>query len=331
MYNFAFAVCVFLNTVCIFISLRRDVYSFKVVSSGKVKKVIMRTGVSENVRTPEEMEFSEYLGDGADVAVIKKTDFVSDFFARRRERPKSTAALKIFLPVCLGVAVIFFFLAKFAMDQTVAESFGTAYATFLMTAPFAAFFSYAYPIYLASRRAYTYNSAIVGDKTPEEYENTAVVAFRDEDAFPAGKIKVRGIKIFADRNIENVVYYASSVFSKLGGPLSSVFRQATLNSVNSEDVEIREIANEGVCAMVDGKISVLRRCRNRAMRSTRDSRTSGFSISPVNRSLLQNSIFSTIPPRILCISCVIWRMRAYAFRSEQQTLVLTTAFCMTIR
>ncbi len=259
MYNFAFAVCVFLNTVCIFISLRRDVYSFKVVSSGKVKKVIMRTGVSENVRTPEEMEFSEYLGDGADVAVIKKTDFVSDFFARRRERPRSTAALKIFLPVCLGVAVIFFFLAKFAMDQTVAESFGTAYATFLMTAPFAAFFSYAYPIYLASRRAYTYNSAIVGDKTPEEYENTAVVAFRDEDAFPAGKIKVRGIKIFADRNIENVVYYASSVFSKLGGPLSSVFRQATLNSVNSEDVEIREIANEGVCAMVDGKNIVIGR------------------------------------------------------------------------
>lgn len=259
MYNFAFAVCVFLNTVCIFISLRRDVYSFKIVSSGKVKKVIERTAASENVRTPEEMEFSEYFGEGSEVAVIKKTDFVSDFFARRREKPKSTFAMKIFLPVCLGISVVFFFLAKFAADLTVAESFGTAYAAFLMCAPFAAFFSYTYPIYLASRRAYTYNSAIVGDRTPEEYENTAAVAFRDEDAFPAGKIKVKGIKIFADRNIENVVYYASSVFSKLGGPLSTVFRQATLNSVNSEEVEIREIANEGVCAMVDGKNIVIGR------------------------------------------------------------------------
>ena len=259
MYNFAFAVCVFLNTVCLFISLRRDVYSFKIVSSGKVKKVLARSDSESDTVMPEEAEFSEYLGEGAQIASIQRTDFVTDFFARRKENPKSKAVLKIFVPVCFGIAVLFFFLARFGMDMTVSASFGAAYATFLMSVPFVAFLSYSYPIYLASRRAYTYHSAIVGDKTPEEYENTSVMAFRDEDAFPAGKIKIRGIKIYADRNIENVVYYASSVFSKLGGPLSTVFRQATLNSVISEDVEIREMANEGVCAMVDGKNIVIGR------------------------------------------------------------------------
>ena len=259
MYNFAFAVCVLLSTVCLFISLRRDVYSFKIVSSGKVKKVIARADAESNLRTPEEIEFSEYLAGSSQAASIKKADFISDFFARRSENPKSKSILKIFVPVCFGISVIFFFLAKFGMDLSVSQSFGATYATFLMSVPFTAFLSFSYPIYLASRRAYTYHSAIVGDRTPEEYENTGVIAFRDEDAFPAGKIKIRGIKIYADRNIENVVYYASSVFSRLGGPLSTVFRQATLNSVISEDVEIREIANEGISAMVDGKNIVIGR------------------------------------------------------------------------
>ena len=259
MYNFAFAVCVFLNTVSLFISLRRDVYSFKIVSSGKVKKVLARSDSESEIVMPEESEFAEYLGEGAQIASIQKTDFVTDFFARRREKPKSKSLLKIFVPVSFGVAVLFFFLAKFAMELTAAESLGAAYAAFLMSAPFAAFLSYSYPVYLASRRAYTYHSALVGDRTPEEYENTGVMAFRDEDAFPAGKIKIRGIKIYADRNIENVVYYASSVFSRLGGPLATVFRQATLNSVISEDVEIREMANEGICAVVDGKNIVVGR------------------------------------------------------------------------
>ena len=259
LYNFPLAVCVLLNTIHLFIGLRRDVYSFKVVSSTKVKKVMTRISDENNLRTPEEMEFSDYLGDDADVCMVKRSDFVSDFFARRKEMPKSKSVLKIFVPVCFGIAIVFFFLSYFVASESVAASFGAAYAVFLMSAPFAAFLSYGYPLYLASRRAYTYNSAIVGDRSPEEYGNAAVIAFRDEDAFPAGKIKVKSIKIYADRNIENIIYYASSVFSKIGGPLATVFKQATLNSTNSEDVEIREIAGEGVSAMVDGKNVVIGR------------------------------------------------------------------------
>lgn len=259
MYNFAFAVCVFLNSVSLFISLRRDVYSFKIASSSKVKKTLSRIDEDDNIRTPEEMDFSDYLGSQSQIRALCKTDFVTDFFARRKENPKAKKVMRLFIPISFGIAVVIFLLAQFAVKNELSESIGIAYATFLMTVPFAAFLSYCYPMYLAARRAYTYNSAIIGDKTPEEYSDTAVIAFRDEDAFPAGKIKVKGIKIYADRNIENVIYYASSVFSRLGGPLSTVFRQATLNSVNSENVEIREIASEGVCAMVDGKHIVVGR------------------------------------------------------------------------
>jgi cation transport ATPase len=55
------------------------------------------------------------------------------------------------------------------------------------------------------------------------------------------------------------MYYVASVYSKLGGPLATVFKQATLNSVISSDIEILEIAEDGVSAMVDGKNIVLGR------------------------------------------------------------------------
>ncbi len=258
LYNFPFAICVFLNVMNMFVTLRRDVYSFKVVSSAKAKRMLARAS-ADNERIPEKVEFSEYLGEDEDICTIKKADFISSFFAHRDEKPRSKFLLKIFVPECVIFSVLFFMVSYFVMDNDLTTSLGTAYSSFLMSAPFCSFIAYSYPLYLASRRAYTYRSAIIGDKTHENYDATAVVAFRDEDAFPVGRAKVKSLKLYADRKIENVMYYASSVYSKIGGPLATVFKQATLNSIISNDIEIREISKDGVSAMVDGKNIVIGR------------------------------------------------------------------------
>ncbi len=250
LYNFPLAVCVFLNTVSLFISLRRDIYSFRVISSSNVKKMLVRLGDESKEVTPEEKEF---VGEGAEVCLIKRADFVSNYFACRKEMPASKKALKIFLPLSLLVAVVFFFLAKFAAGEDVIESLGVAYASFFMCVPFAAFISYTYPIYLASGRAFACRSAIIGDKNAERYRNTSVVALRDKDAFPVGKTQVKNIRLYGDRKIENAIYHAASVFAKVGGPLATVFRQAALNGVYSDGVEIAELADNGIKAIVDGQ------------------------------------------------------------------------------
>ena len=258
LYNFPFAICVFLNILNVFITLRRDVYSFKVVSSMRPKQVLVRAG-SENEGVPERMDFSDYLAEDENVCTVRKTDFISSFFAHREEKANSKFLLKIFIPECLIFSALFFIVSYFVMNNSMTVSLGTAYSSFLMSAPFSAFIAYSYPLYLASRRAYTYHSAIIGDKTHENYERTAVVAFRDDEAFPAGKTKVKSLKLYADRKIENVMYYASSVYAKIGGPLATVFKQATLNSVISADVELLEVSENGVSAMVDGKNIVIGR------------------------------------------------------------------------
>ncbi len=258
LYNFPFAVCVFLNTLYVFIRLRRDIYSFKTISVSGTKKVIDLASF-EMDRIPERVDFAEHLEEDENVCTLKKTDFISSFFAHRKEGVRTRVLLQIALPAGLLIAIAFFFVSMFAMDNTAAQSLGTAYAAFMMTVPFAAFITYSYPLYLASRRAYTYHSAILGETPDEKYKKTAVLALRDDEVFPADRTKVKGLKLYGDRKIENVMYYASSVYTKIGGPLATVFKQATLNSVTSKDVEIREMSRDGVSAMVDGKNVVIGR------------------------------------------------------------------------
>ncbi len=252
LFNFPFGICVFLNAMKIFLSLRQDVYSFKVISASGEKKILSRTAVRyEDV--PEQAAFAANIGPSDTICTIKRTDFISSFFAHRGEKSTSKFLLKIFIPECFVFSIIYFVISFFIMENSLVTSFGTAYAAFLMCIPFTAFLTYVYPVYLASRRAYSYHSAILSDKTHDNYDKTAVIAFRDEDAFPAGRTKVKSLKLYGERKIEDVMYYASSVYSVLGGPLAPVFKQATLNSEISKDVEIRELAPDGASVMVDGK------------------------------------------------------------------------------
>ena len=98
LYNFPLAVCVFLNTVAMHISLRRDIYSFRVASSHNVKKMLVRMGDISDEVTPEEKDF---VGEGAEVCLIKRADFVSDYFACRKEMPASKNPCAFFFPSAL--------------------------------------------------------------------------------------------------------------------------------------------------------------------------------------------------------------------------------------
>ena len=259
LYNFPFAVCVVLDLLFVYYRCRRDIYSFSVLASSHDKSALV-LGDSEE-ETLSEAEYFMHSGKSESIRFgeVKSVNFVDGYFAHASETPSIQAPLKIFIPVCLAVSVAFFFCALCVMKCTVAESIGISYATFMMCMPFSAFLAYCYPLYLAARRAHSYHSAILCDKTPDEYRNSSMVVFRDTEAIPAGKAKVKSIRLYGDKKIDNAIYYASSIYSVIGGPLEDVFRSAALNSVSSENVQIREISAEGVCAMVDGKNIVIGR------------------------------------------------------------------------
>lgn len=153
-----------------------------------------------------------------------------------------------------GISFIVFLISIIAIDGCdFYQSMTNAYVTFLMTAPLSVFLSFAYSSYLGAARAYSHGAAILSEATPEKYGNTAVITFTDEDAFPVDRIKLKSVKVMDNNNIEKVIYYASSVFSKIGGPLAAVFKAASLDTASSDNVEIKELSDHGIDAVVDGK------------------------------------------------------------------------------
>lgn len=257
LYNFPFAVCVFLNALSVFYTMRRDILSFKILSSSYEKQVIELHDADEEL-PPETVDFSDRLADkGAIFGTLRSADFIEDYFAHKAEDAKAKRSLRLFIPFCLLISVLIFLCSFFVMKHTVAESLGVAYASFMMCAPFSAFVSYYYPLYRSSRRAYAFRSAILCDKTPERYSGAGFVTFCDTDAFPSDQTKVRGIKLYGDRKIDRAIHYAHLVYGALGGPLADVFARADLHSEKTEEVKLREVSKDGVCALIDEKNIVI--------------------------------------------------------------------------
>ena len=259
LYNFPLAVCVFLNLLFVYYRLRRDIYSFAILSSSGDKRAVVLETSDEEALSEAEQSITADASETVKFGSIKRVNFIDGYFRHCAEAPNAQGSLKIFIPFCIAVSVAFFCCSLWLMGYTVPESLGVAYATFMICAPGSVFLDYCYPLYLAARRAKNYNSAILCDKTPDVYRDFSMVVFRDTEAIPSGKAKVKSIRLYGDKKIDNAIYYASSIYSAVGGPLAEVFRNAALNSVSSENVQIREISNEGVCAMVDGKNIVIGR------------------------------------------------------------------------
>ncbi len=257
LYNFPFAVCVLFNTLFVYFSLRRDMYSFSILSSSENKRAVVLNETVKTIPSDKEECAEPEIDMGGSYGKVKYVKFIDGYFAHKDELSSAKLPLRIILLFCFGISVVFFLCALLVMRHSVAESLVVAYATFMMCAPFSAFLAYSYPLYLAARKIHSCKSAILCDKTPDLYQNVSVIAFRDTEVFSSGQAKVKSIRLYADKKIDNAIYYASSIYSAIGGPLADVFKKAALNSVSSENVEIVEVCPEGACAMVDGKNIVI--------------------------------------------------------------------------
>ena len=255
MFNFPFAVCVLFCLAATFISVRKEIFTFKIISSRKNKFAVTLMRGGNNL--PETVEFAENLSENSKVYQVVNAEFVDGYLSRKRERPKSYKKLRVLVPVIFVVSVIYGVLSAIVAEAGAYQSVSNAYVSFLMCAPVAIFLACELPMYMSSIRAYSNSSAIIGDAAPEMIEDMSVVAFTDNDVFQGDGVRIKGVKVIENNKIENVIYYASSAFSLVGGPLAKLFKQATLDSVTPENVELRVLSDMGIDAMVDGKHIVI--------------------------------------------------------------------------
>ncbi len=262
LYNLPTAAAVLLALIYEFMNLKRSVFGFNVISSKRKKLVV--SPVSDATESLEREVFGEYVPADARIIRVAKTDFVDGFFAKTECKGLTRPVIGILIPSVLVVAAAFFFIAYFR-TQSLYTSFSLAFQTVTAVTPLSAFIIYSLPYYLASKRAYDNDSAVIGDAAFGDFADPSVISFEDKEVFPNGGVKVTSIKVYGNNRIDEIIYNLASAFTKVGGPLAEVFGKASHDLGHSENVEIEEVEEDGFTVTVDdisvslGKASYIER------------------------------------------------------------------------
>lgn len=248
-YFFPAAVCLFLCAVNERLDLRREIMTFNVVSSKRMKYALEKLDYNDSEL--ETKAFEKYLPKNPSVFKINKTSFVDGYFYHTNTYPSIKLILNAFI---MAAAVIF--IASAVLGAIILKDFSKAmlfaYSAFSFSLPAIVFILFGLPSFKASKLAYSEGSAFVGEAALDEYTSVGSISFEDRDVFPTSGVKLRSIKVFGEGRIDTAVYNVASIYSQIGGPLSDVLNVATADFGRSEDTELINIDNEGVEAVVDG-------------------------------------------------------------------------------
>ncbi len=236
-----------------YITVKRDILAFNIVSS-KRPKYAVRYMTAAEAGIPGGLFEDDDVSEGG-ILRIEKTKFVDDFFARTTAKTKSGKAYAAaYICISLIAAIVIGVYAGMHGDsENSVSAINAAFVTFFATMPLSLFLAMAYPFYKGTSNAYDLDGTVLGESAAEEYAEAGAVCFDDVDAFPSYGVKVQNIKIYNNHRIDRVLYYAASAFKVAGGPLADVFEVATMEIGTSDDVVV-EAATEGYLeATVDEK------------------------------------------------------------------------------
>ncbi|MBO4229084.1 MAG: hypothetical protein J5938_01890 [Clostridia bacterium] len=253
MYNFPISFAILLHLIAEFMNLRREIMTFKIISSRKLKYVV--DSISGEETKAEVSLFSKYLMDDPSMFRIKQTEFVDHYFRRTEAYPVSRLALRLAIPVGVLIALVFF-CVQFVMTRQLYTSLNTSYISLFLTLPAGTLLALSYPMYHASRISYDRDSAFIGEASLGEYADASVVTFDDKEVFPGRLARIQNVRMYGDSRIDHVMYAAASVFHAVGGPLAEVFETASGEIGYASDVTLVSIQEDGIEAKL-GEDTVL--------------------------------------------------------------------------
>ncbi len=250
LYNSVAALAVTMAVFSARLDNKREMSTFYIAGARRDKYVMRRLPESELLN--EEDAFEDENGEPCEIMKIEKTGFVDSFFTRLRT---PDPARNTFVISMIGVSVALAILAGgyvLINFRSVGGAFTLGLLLIIAFVPISAYLTFSYPFFRASGVAKSFDSAIVGDVSLDEYAGASVVSFDDSNIFPSVGVKVQNIRIYNNARIDRVLYYAASVFAHAGGPLSDIFEIATMDMSKSESVEIVDADRGYLATVVDG-------------------------------------------------------------------------------
>ena len=223
-------------------------YMFNIVSLSDKKLVLEPYG---KIKTDDDSEMIE-----SDSYCISRVPTVKKYFART-SAPTNVSMSKL-IPLVLSFSIA---ICVMLLLLLMGEEFGTILFSFIITLSFllicTSIFESEFAFFEVYRSLKKYKTGIIGKASVAEYGKCNIVYFDDYNIFNKKSVRTKGLKLYDNNEIYRILYHTQAVFSKVGGPLKGVFEFATTEMTHSNKVEIKEISNEGISAIVDGRTSVL--------------------------------------------------------------------------
>ena len=190
--------------------------------------------------------------DEANVCLTKKTENIIGFVKNTFTRESGGYTV--------GVISLFGF--AFAVAAAVVSYLGEAVispiscfmATALLIATPAAVLIHELPLKVANNRLKFYGSAIFGEKSASQLDNTNCVNIHISDVFPEGTVKLIDFKLLSPNPIDQTLLDAAALTKVAKSPLAGIFKQITDETEEEKELPVDTVVYEermGISGWVD--------------------------------------------------------------------------------
>ncbi len=248
--------CLSLFMLALYESLRAsaDNKSFNIASSTANKYGAYELGVDSLECSP----FASHIDlEKAKVISVNKGSVYEGFVGRNEKRPIGEKKLGRLVAVITIISVLVAVFVALFSDGNIKERIydGITGASIVITSsiPLNIFFVSALPKYLAIKKGKKIGATLIGQNASEEYKGLSVVAFEDTEVFLPKDVRISSIKTYGGMALDEAVITMSSIYNKIGGPLSKIFsKMVDVKNVHSE-VRLVKVYPDAIEVNVDGR------------------------------------------------------------------------------
>ncbi len=126
-------------------------------------------------------------------------------------------------------------------------------ASLLVAVPATSYITVSRPMAILERRLHKVGTVLCGWQGVKALNKQAAFPLLDTDLFPAGSVKMNGLKFYGSRNPDQVVAYGTAVIVADGSGLAPLFSQLleSRNGYHYEVQALRSYENEGIGGVVN--------------------------------------------------------------------------------
>lgn len=171
---------------------------------------------------------------------------VADFMDHAEEQSAPEKAQNLLALIALFASVAVAVLA--AVLHSVSMGVQVLSTTLLAAVPAASFIAMTRPMAVLERRLHSLGTVLCGWQGVRGLCSKGVFPLNDGDLFPAGTLKMNGVKFYGARNPEETISYAAALMHANGGGLAPVFDQllASRSGVRYEAGNLQHYGNGGI-------------------------------------------------------------------------------------